>query len=129
MTVLLDTHALHWWAAEPERLGPDASRLLASGDELAVAAISWWELAWLIRRGRIGTGRPVRALIERLAREVRTVALSPAIAIAAAELPTSFPSDPADRLIFATAAEHGWRLVTKDTHMRAHDAEGRVVVW
>jgi len=129
MTVLLDTHVLHWWASEPDRLSPAARRALEDADELAVSAITWWELAWLVRRGRIGAGVPARTLITRLAREVRTVGLTPSIAATAAEIAGDFPSDPGDRLIYATAIEQGWRLVTKDRRLRNHDPEGAVVVW
>lgn len=129
MTVLLDTHVLHWWAFEPDRLSPTASRVIHDADELAVAAITWWELAWLIRRGRIGVGVPARTLIANLARDVRTVGLTPSIAATAAELADAFPKDPSDRLIYATATEHGWRLVTKDQRVRDHDSGGAVVVW
>ncbi len=128
-TVLLDTHVLHWWAAEPERVGPGATRTLEEADELAVAAISWWELAWLATHGRVVSGIPVATWLGRLAREVRTVPITPAIAAAAAALPASFPRDPADRLIYATAVEHGWRLVTKDGKLRDHDEAGTVTVW
>ena len=37
--------------------------------------------------------------------------------------------DPADRLIYATALEHGRRLVTKDGRFHAQDPEGAVVAW
>jgi PIN domain nuclease of toxin-antitoxin system len=64
-----------------------------------------------------------------LAVEVRTVGTTPAIAATAVSLPASFPRDPADRLIFATAIEHGWPLVTKDERLR-DAAHGRVVaIW
>ena len=128
-TVLLDTHVLHWWAVEPERVAPSAARALEQADELAVAAISWWELAWLATHGRVIIAVPVATWLGRLAREVRTVVLSPSIAAAAAALPATFPRDPADRLIYATAVEHGWRLVTKDQHLRAHDEAGAVTIW
>ena len=62
-------------------------------------------------------------------RTVRTAPVTPAVAVTAAELPAGFPSDPIDRLIYATALEHGWRLVTKDRRIRAHDRERSVVVW
>lgn len=45
----------------------------------------------------------------------------------AVALPDSFPGDPADRLIYATAVEHGLRLVTKDAQMRKHGRS--VAVW
>lgn len=129
MTVLLDTHALFWWSTEPSRLGAAGRGAIDAADELAVAAFTWWELAWMARSGRIGSSMPPRALIAALAREVRTIPLTPAIAVAAAAFPDSFPKDPGDRLIYATAVEHGWRLVSKDQRLRDFDTEGRVVVW
>jgi PIN domain nuclease of toxin-antitoxin system len=128
-TVVLDTHVLHWWSAEPERLSLAAAKEVAQAPELAVAAISWFELAWLARNGRIVVTIPVRSWLEQLAREVRTVGFTPAIAETAASLPSSFPGDPADRLIYATAIEHGWRLVTKDRRLRSHPHPRRVAVW
>jgi PIN domain nuclease of toxin-antitoxin system len=38
-----------------------------------------------------------------------------------------FPGDPADRLIYATAVEHGVKLVTKDQRLRMHNRS--VAVW
>jgi PIN domain nuclease of toxin-antitoxin system len=127
-TVLLDTHIVHWWADDPEKLSAVAARALSSADELAVAAISWVELAWLGTR-RLVLPIPLRSWLEQLAREVRTASLTPAIAARAAELPTAFPRDPSDRLIYATAVEHGWRLVTKDDRIRAFDTAGTVTIW
>jgi PIN domain nuclease of toxin-antitoxin system len=111
-TLLLDTHVIHWWSAEPERLSPAATLALSHADELAVATISWFELAWLAHQERIQVTIPIRRWIEALAAEVRTVGITPAIADAAVSLPATFPGDPADRLIYATAIER--RLATGD---------------
>lgn len=51
------------------------------------------------------------------------------MAAAAAALPASFPGDPADRIIYATAAERGWPLVTKDRRLRGHRHPRQVTVW
>lgn len=126
-TVLLDTHVVQWWSAEPERLSPAAGATVAAADELAVAAITWFELAWLARRGRIVVEIPVRSWLEQLSLQVRTLGLTAAIADTAAGLPTDFPGDPADRLVYATAVEHGVRLVTKDARLR--DRPGSITVW
>jgi PIN domain nuclease of toxin-antitoxin system len=48
-TVLLDAHAVHWWSSEPERLSAVAAKAIVDADELAVAAVSWFELAWLVQ--------------------------------------------------------------------------------
>lgn len=106
-----------------------AAGALSEADELAVAAISWFELAWLARHDRIVVAIPIRSWLEHLARHVRTVAISPAIAETAVSLPSSFPGDPADRLIYATAIEHGWRLITKDRRLRAHRHPRPLVLW
>ena len=119
-TLLADTHVLQWWSAEPDRLSMPALEALEGADELAVAAITWWELAWLAHHGRITVDLPIGTWLGGLARSVRTVALSPAIAATAVALPESLPGDPADRLIYATAIENGWPLVTKDNRLRSH---------
>jgi PIN domain nuclease of toxin-antitoxin system len=128
-TVLLDTHVVHWWSAEPDRLSPTAATVLHEADDLAVAAISWFELAWLAEHERIVVSIPIRAWLTRLAGHVRTIGITPAIADTAVSLPSSFPGDPADRLIYATAIEQGWDLVTKDRKLRAHRHPRPVAVW
>ena len=128
-TLLLDSHVVHWWAAERARLSKTAVQAIAGADELAVAAVSWYELAWLAEHGRITSAIPVRAWLEKLSTALRTVGITPAIGATAAALPPSFPGDPADRLIFATAVEHGWDLVTKDRRLRDHPHPRRITVW
>ncbi len=127
--VLLDSHVVHWWSAEPERISAAAARAITDADELAVADISWFELAWLARHERIALTIPVAAWLGRLATQVRTIAVTPAIAATAVGLPSSFPSDPADRLIYATALENGWRLVTKDRRLRTHRSPRPIALW
>ena len=127
--VLLDTHVVHWWSAEPDRVSRPARRALDSADELLVAAVSWYELAWLARHGRIALNVPVRSWLEDLAAQVRTINSSPAIADTAVALPESFPGDPADRQIYASAIEQGVKLVTKDQAIAAHDKPRSIVVW
>lgn len=128
-TVLLDSHVLHWWSSEPDRLSRAAARAVANADELAVASISWFELAWLARNERITLAVPIRSWLEELAGDVRTIGATPAVAATAVSLPASFPSDPADRLIYATAIEHGWSLVTKDERLRRHKHPRTITVW
>ena len=128
-TVLLDTHVVHWWSAEPERLSETATETLSGADQLAVAAISWFELAWLAAHERIRLTIPVRSWLERLAGAVQTIGVTPAIADTAVSLPSSFPGDPADWLIYATAVEHGCVLVTKDRRLRSHRHPRPVTVW
>lgn len=128
-TVVLDSHVVHWWSAEPAKVSRTATRTIEAADELAVASISWFELAWLAANDRIVLGVPVRSWLDGLAADVRTVGTTPAIAATAVALRASFPGDPADRLIYATAIEHGWQLVTKDRRLRAHRHPRSIAVW
>lgn len=128
-TVLVDSHVLHWWSAEPEKLSRTATKEIESADEIAVASITWFELAWLAAHERIAVDVPIRSWLEALAAGVRSVGATPSIATTAVELPSTFPGDPADRLIYATAIEHGWQLVTKDRRLRSHRHPRRIAVW
>lgn len=127
--VLLDTHVVHWWSAEPKRVSKPARKVLEEADELVVAAISWYELAWLARHERIAVNVPIRTWLQGLAAQLRTIGVTPAIADTAVALPSSFPGDPADRMIYATAIEHGLDLVTKDRAIHDHEHPRSVVVW
>lgn len=127
--VVLDTHVLHWWSAEPDRLSATATSAVESADELAVASITWFELAWLADHERLQVAVPTRTWLEDLSHHVRTIPVTPAIASTAVALPTSFPGDPADRLIYSTAIEHGWSLVTKDHRLRRHRHPRPITVW
>jgi PIN domain nuclease of toxin-antitoxin system len=128
-TLLLDTHVVHWWSTEPDRISKKATSAIEQADELAIADTSWFELAWLAENQRIEVKIPIRSWLERLALSLRTVAVSPAIAATAVSLPASFPGDPADRLIYATAIEHGWRLISKDRKLREHEHSRPVALW
>lgn len=128
-TLLLDSHVLHWLADHPERLSAAAATAIERADELAVASPTWFELAWLRTRGRIQGTVPLRAWLDQLAQGVRTLPLGPGVATRAAELPASFPADPADRIIFSTAIELGLPLVTRDRRMHEHARGAPRLIW
>ena len=91
--------------------------------------VSCLEVATLVARSRIALDRPVPAwLQESLAQpDVDLLPLTPAVSVKAAELPTDFPGDPADRLIVATAILESAMLVTKDQRIRPY--AGVRTVW
>lgn len=127
--MLLDSHVVYWWSSDSKRLSARAARTITKADELAVAAITWFELAWLARNGRIKTPMAVGSWLEALSEQLRTVGTTTTIADTAASLPPQFPGDPIDRLIYATAIESGWKLVTKDERMRSYRHPAKPTVW
>lgn len=122
MKLLLDTHALLWWQAKSKKLSRRAAREIARADVLLVSSISCWEVATLLAEGRIQLDRTIDAWLEDMASDdtIDLVPLTPRAAIQAFALEVGgFHGDPADRLIYATAADLMVPLVTADT--RIHD--------
>lgn len=119
--VLLDTHVVIWLTEESRRLGRKARRLAdraLARDAIAVSAISFWEAAMLLQRGRIEiTGSPEAWRRAVLDLGVEEIPVSGEIGILAAMLPSDFPQDPADRIIAATASIHGTTLLTADDRL------------
>jgi PIN domain nuclease of toxin-antitoxin system len=118
--VLLDTHALLWWQADRNLLSSVASRSIESATRILVSPLSFWELAMLVEKGRVGLDRPTRVWVgDFLASDrVALAELTPAIAVDAAAI-TNFHGDPADRIIVSTALAHGVALISKDDKIRA----------
>jgi PIN domain nuclease of toxin-antitoxin system len=117
--VLADTHALLWWQAGGDRLSRAAARRIERADVVYVSPVTCWEIAMLVTKGRVALDRPVSAWIDDLLATTADIAdLTPAVAVTAGELP-DFHGDPADRIIYATAASRQLPLITKDT--RLHD--------
>jgi PIN domain nuclease of toxin-antitoxin system len=121
--ILLDTHVILWAAIERKRLSraaESALRRARSSDGLAVAAISLWELASLFAQARIETYGTVEASVRQVLEAVGAVVkpITQEIAVLATQFPDSYPRDPADRLIGATARAEGIALVTQDRRIR-----------
>jgi PIN domain nuclease of toxin-antitoxin system len=122
MSVVLDTNALVWAFEGDKALGSHAAwsinRAVSEGNA-HVSAISFWELALKIRKGKFGLALPIgdwRANILRLG--VQEVAIDGTIGIAANEL-RDIHDDPADRLIVATALKLDAALATSDALLLA----------
>jgi PIN domain nuclease of toxin-antitoxin system len=117
--LLLDTHALVWSVEERPRLGSVAKRAIniaARLNRIAVSAISPWEIALLVSKGRLNLSTEVMVWVrEVLAKPgVSLIPLDPEIAIASTRLPFDIHADPADRILVATARHLGATLVTAD---------------
>ncbi len=118
MKFVLDTHVLLWWFEE-HRLPATHRRIIrraTAAQPLWVSDITLWEIATLLALRRIRLRVPLREWLDRAtaAPLVMRHGISPAVAAEIAALPSTFPRDPADRIIVATARVLGATLLTAD---------------
>jgi len=129
--LLLDTHVWLWLVAGSPELSKQARQTVeraAAAGTLRIAAISLWEIALLASRGRIVLSKSISLwLDEALAEPGPAIEpLSPQIAIESYALPDEFHSDPADRMIVATARVIGAALLTRDRQILDYAVRGHL---
>ncbi len=117
--IVADTHAWVWFASSPDRLSPVARRAIDEADRIGVSPISCWEVATLVRKGRLALDRDVLLWTRQALAlpRIELLPISPQVAVTAAEFDDEFPGDPADRLIAATALAFHSVLLTKDRRL------------
>ena len=124
--IVLDTHALLWMDRNDPALGRAARRLIEDAwraGQVAVSAISYWETAMLVQRGRIVLPLPATEWrSELLQAGLREIVLDGRIGILASHL-ENLHRDPADRFIIATALQNQATLVTADENVLAWPSE------
>jgi PIN domain nuclease of toxin-antitoxin system len=127
MGLLLDTHALIWWAEGDGRITPRVRALLTSPEEVHVSAATAWEIATKLRIGKLRVhGSLIRDFLAAIdAFGFRPLPISLQHGYAAGEL-SSAHRDPFDRMLAAQSLAEGLQLVSADP---AFATLGVTAVW
>jgi PIN domain nuclease of toxin-antitoxin system len=129
--IVVDTHVLLWTLDDDGRLGKRTRVLLdEQSDIILISAISIWEIALLVKKGRLVLNRDMATWVRQMLDlpGLLLAPLDPAIAIDSVMLPGEFHNDPADRIIVATARHHDAPLLTVDQAILDYGAAGHVAV-
>ena len=115
--ILLDTHAAIWFMRNDPALGKKARTIALAAlekDQLAISAISFWEIALLVAKRRLRTLKdPTEQRRRMISAGLLELPLTGDIALQAVAL-DNLHGDPADRFIAATAVAHEATLMTAD---------------
>lgn len=128
--ILLDTHALLWWALDPEKLSKEATTRCHRMEHTGgfASSISIWELGVKAGRGQLDMGCSIEEFVRRLMRTgvVELVPVTTEVWLGSLRLDWTH-RDPADRVIVATALGLGLQVLSKDQAI--HDFPGVQCVW
>ncbi len=118
---LLDTHALLWWLAEPERLSKNQFALIsAPNSQIFVSAASIWEIRIKESLGKLEVPSDIVDLIEQDGFEFLSVSHNHADLLKA--LPP-IHKDPFDRILISQAKVEQLVLVSADRVFKEYDVE------
>jgi PIN domain nuclease of toxin-antitoxin system len=124
--LLLDTCAMIWLAQGAEMSAGSKAEIEARA--LHVSPISAWEIANLVRKGRVAATLPVaqwfRSIVGKMAAGLPELSIE--ILADSCNLPGSPPTDPTDRILIATARERDMTIVTRDRKILDYSRAGHV---
>jgi PIN domain nuclease of toxin-antitoxin system len=120
--ILLDTHVVLWLALEPARISKNARAAIdharQGGTGVALSAITLLEIARLASEGQIHLNASLDTFLSDVERRFTLLPISGRVCVRAVSFPATYPKDPADKVIGATALEEGISLVTTDRGIR-----------
>ncbi len=121
--ILVDTHvvvwlAFDWLAFDQNQISTKARAAIDEardrGDGLAISDMTFLELATLANKGRIHIGISLESFLQEVETRFVVFPITGRACARAMGFPATYPKDPADRIIGATALVEGLSLITAD---------------
>lgn len=120
--ILLDTHVVVWLASDEMRLSKKAKAAIDETRQaergLAISDFTLYELSTLFRKKEIGLVISLESFLSEVETRFVVLPITARVCASAFSLPATYPKDPADRIIGATALVEGLTLVTADAKIR-----------
>ena len=120
--ILVDTHVVVWLAFDQGQLSKNARAAInearQNGEGLAISDITLLELMTLTSKGRIRLDISLESFLREIEARFIVLPISGRACVRALGLPATYPKDPADRIIGATALVEGLSLLTADREIR-----------
>lgn len=122
LLILLDTHVVVWLASGDGRMSRPAQSAIHEARQavrgLAISDFTLVELSMLFRKKQFALAVSPEAFLSEVERRFVVLPITANIVLQALELPATYPKDPADRIIGATALVEDISLLTADREIR-----------
>lgn len=129
--IILDTHIFVWMITEKNKLNKNIQEIITQnvpGHRILISAITVWEIAMLVQKGRLQFTIPVKPWIEKALTTpgITIIPLTPTLLLESCLLSGNFHDDPADRMIVATAKVENATLLTRDHRILDYSKHGYI---
>ena len=129
--ILVDTHIVVWLALQPDKISKKARTAIEDarriGQGIGLSDIVLLEISALERKARIRINSSLETFLAEIEARFIVLPITGRICVRALSLPASYPNDPADRIIGATALVEGVPLITADAGI--HGSKAVRTIW
>lgn len=127
MNLILDTHAILWFAANPSKLSANAREAITSpANQRLISIASFWEIVIKVSLGKISMSVPFVDFQAQLLAGGFTLLPVAVEHLLELEKLEYHHRDPFDRILLAQSISLGYPIVSRDSSFNSYDVE---LIW